>query len=222
MIKLKAKQKTSKKPEEIRKEDKIPGIIYGPEIENQGIEMELKDFEKVYEEAGESSLINLEIDGKKEDFLVLVHDVQYGPLSGRPTHVDFYQPLLKQETEVTIPIVLEGKSPAVKNLDATLVKNISEIDVKALPRNLPQEIKVNVKSLQEFGDVIKVKDLPVPSGVTIDRDPEDIVISVSEPERLEEEEEEEEVPLGEVLKGEEERPAPEGIQEETPPQPQEK
>lgn len=216
MIKFKAKKRSSKKSKEIRMQERIPAVLYGPGIDNRELEIDLKEFEKVYDEAGESSLISLNLEGEKEDFLVLIHDIQYGPLSGKPMHVDFYQPLLKEKTEVTIPIVLEGRSPAVRDLGGTLVKNISEIEIKALPRNLPSEIKVNVKSLETMDDVVRVKDLSVPSGVDVMRDPEDIVISVSTPEELEEEEEEEAPLMKEEVLGEEEKMPPE--EEPQPPE----
>lgn len=213
MIKLKAKKRTDKNAQDIRTQGIIPAVLYGPEVENLNLQVNLKEFNKVYKKAGESTLISLDIEGLKKEFLVLVHDIQFGSLGEDPIHVDFYQPLLKEETEVEVPIVLEGKSPAVKNLNATLVKNISEIEVKALPRNLPKEIKVNVKGLENFDDMILVKDLQVPEGVKVLREPEEILITVSAPEKLEEEEEEkEEVPLaGEGLKPEiEEKKSPAG------------
>ncbi len=181
------RKKVKKGTKSLRKEKSIPAVLYGPEIkENLNLKVQLKDFESVLKKAGESSLVSLKVKDKKEEVLVLIHDVQYGPLSGKPTHVDFYQPLLKEETEVTVPIVLEGIAPAVKNMEGTLVQNISEIEVKALPQKLPQDVKVNIKKLETFDDVILVGDLEVPEGVKILRDPEEILISVSPPEKVEE------------------------------------
>ena len=147
--------------------------------------MDEKHFEKIYKEAGESSLISLEIENKK--FLVLIHEVQLDSLSGKPIHVDFYQPSLEEEVEVTVPLVFEGESLAVKDLGGTMVKNISEIEVKALPQNLPHEIKLNIDKLKTFDDNILIKDLVLSKGVKILRDSKDIIVSVFPPEKVEEE-----------------------------------
>ena len=171
----------------VREKGFIPAVLYGPKIKNLNLEVDLKEFEKIYQEAGESSLINLEVKGKGEKFLVLIHDIQFDPLTGKPIHVDLYQPSLKEEIEVAIPIITTGESAAVKNLDGTLVRNITEIKIKALPQDLPKEIKVNIEKLKTFEDYILINDLQLPEGVKILRDSNEILISVSPPEKIEEE-----------------------------------
>lgn len=187
MLSLSAKiRKTiGKKAKIFRRKGFLPAVLYGPRIKNLNLTINLKDFEKVYQEAGESSLVSLNVDKKK--FLVLIHQVQFDPLSEKPIHVDFYQPRLEEEVQVTIPIIFEGEAPAVKELGGTLVKNISEIEVKALPQKLPHEIRVDVLQLKSFEDNILIKDLKLPEGVKILKDPKEIVVSVSPPEKVEEE-----------------------------------
>lgn len=201
MLSLSAKIRKDfgKKVKTLRKKGIVPGVLYGPKIkEAQPLELDEKEFGKVYQEAGESSLISLEIAGpkgkqasygagKKEKYLVLIHEVARDPLTEKPIHVDFYQPSLEEEVEVEIPLIFEGEAPAVKELGGTLVKNISELEVKALPQNLPHEIKVDIGSLKTFEDHILVKDLKLPEGVKILKDPEEIVASVSPLEKVEEE-----------------------------------
>ena len=172
---------------DLRKKDILPAVLYGPEIENLNLELDSKEFDKVYKEAGESSLVSLNVKGQKEKFLVLIHAVQLAPVSGKPIHIDLYQPALKEEVEVAVPIIIEGKSLAVKNLEGTLVKHLLDIEVRALPQKLPKEIKVNVGKLKTFDDYILIKDLQLPEGVKVKRDPEEILISVSPPEKIEEE-----------------------------------
>jgi len=174
-----------KKVKARRKRDILPGILYGPKIKTLALEIDCKEFAKVYQEAGESSLISLEIERKKTP--VLIHEVARDPLTAKPIHVDFYQPRLEEEVEVTVPIIFEGEALAVKDLGGTLVKNISEVKVKGLAQNLPREIKVNIESLKNFEDNILIKDLPVPEGVKILGNPEEIVASVSPAEKVEEE-----------------------------------
>jgi len=174
-----------KKVKRLRKEGKIPAVLYGPDIENKNIEVELKEFQKIYEEAGESTLIDLDVEGEK--YSVLIHDVSFHPIKNEPIHVDFYQPSLEEEVHATVPLIFEGESKAVKELGGTLVKNIQEVEVKALPQNLPKEIKVNIEKLETFEDSILISDLKVGEGVKILRDPNERVAWVSPPEKVEEE-----------------------------------
>jgi len=186
-LSAKIRKELGKKVKNLRKKELIPAVLYGPKIKNLNLEVDFKDFEKIYKEAGESSLISIEIEGQKKKFLVLIHDIQFDSLTGKPIHVDFYQPRLEEEVEVTVPIIFEGEAPAVKELGGTLVKDISEIEVKAKPQNLPHEIKVNIESLKTFEDNIKISNLKIPEGVKILKDLEEIVASVSPPEKVEEE-----------------------------------
>lgn len=187
MISLDAKirKELKKKVKNLREKEILPSVLYGPGLENLNLELDLKEFKKVYETAGESSLIELIVDKKK--FLVLIHALELDVLSQEPVHVDFYQPKLDEKITVTVPLVFEGEAPAVKELSGTLVRNIQEVEVKALPQNLPHEIKINVEGLKTFEDNIQVKDLPLPQGVEIAREPQDIVAFVAPPEKVEEE-----------------------------------
>lgn len=188
MLSLSAKirKEVGKKTEALRKKGLLPAVLYGPEIKSAlPLELDYKSFEKAYNVAGESSLISLEVNGKK--FLVLIHDLKRNPLEEKLIHVDFYQPRLEEEVEVTVPIAFAGEPIAVKELGGTLVKNISELEVKALPQKLPHEIKADIESLKTFEDHVLVRDLKLPEGVKILKDPEEIVAFVSPLEKVEEE-----------------------------------
>jgi len=176
-----------KKVKTLREKGVLPVVLYGPKIKNENLEVSLKEFEKILNEAGESTLISLETEGKKEKNLVLIHEIKFDPVSSRPTHADFYQPILTEEIQVKIPLIIEGEAPAVKNLGGTLVKNISEIEVRALPQHLPKEIKINVGGLETFEDNVLIKDLVLSEGVKILRSPEEIIAHVAQPEKVEEE-----------------------------------
>jgi large subunit ribosomal protein L25 len=183
----KIRKEIGKKVKNLRKKDVLPAILYGHKTKNLALEISLKDFEKVYKEAGESSLITLDIEGKKEKPPVLIHEVVKDSMTAKPTHVDFYQPILEEEIGAKVILVFEGEAPAVKELGGTLVKNFSEIEVKALPQNLPKEIKVNVGMLKTFEDNIFVRDIQLPSGVKVQKHPDEIVALVTPPEKVEEE-----------------------------------
>lgn len=190
-LKAKIRKDLGKKTKALRKNGVLPAIFYGPKMTSgRGkkalpLEINLKEFEKIYQQAGESTLISLEVEDQKT--LVLIHEVQRDPITSKPIHVDFYQPILEKEITAKVPLVFEGLSPAVKDLGGTLVKDISEVEVRALPQNLPKEIKVMVESLKTFEDNIKISDLKTPEGVRILKKPEEIVASVSPLEKVEEE-----------------------------------
>ena len=201
----KIRKEVGKKVKSLRQQGILPAVLYGHKIKNLNLEVDSKEFEKIYSKAGESSLItlviakgkdeaeaeasslSLNVEEKKQKFLILIHDIQFDPLTEKPIHIDFYQPELKEEVEVTVPLIFEGEAPAVKNLGGTLIKEISEIEVKAKSQNLPHEIKVDIGSLKTFEDNIKISDLKVPEGVKILKGPEEIVVSISRPEKVEEE-----------------------------------
>ncbi len=174
-----------KKVKNLRKKGIAPAVLYGPKTESLSLETNLKEFEKIYAAAGGSSLVSLTVGSK--NFLVLIHAIEIDAISQKPIHVDFYQPRLDEEIAANIPLVFEGESLAVKDLGGTLVKNIHEVQVKALPQNLPHEIKVNIEKLKTLQDVVLIKDLILPQGVKIIRDQQEIVASVVLPEKVEEE-----------------------------------
>jgi len=189
MISLSAKirKETGREVMALLNAGKIPAVVYGPGEKNASIEVDAQEFKKVLHEAGESSLVELNVEGEKEKRLVLIHEIQRNTVEDTFIHVDFFQADLKEETEAEVPLIFEGESSAVKDLGGTLVKNMSEVEVKALPQNLPHEIKVSIESLKTFEDRILIKDLILPKDVKITANPEEIVASVLAQENVEEE-----------------------------------
>lgn len=189
MISLKAKirKETGRKTSVLKDSGRIPGVVYGHKINNVLVDVDYKEFEKVLGESGESSLVELDIEGDKEKRPVLVHELQEDKVTDKFIHIDFFQTSLTEEVEVEVSLVFEGVSLAVKDLGGTLVKAISELEVKALPQNLPHEIKVSIDGLNTFEDHILVKDLILPKGVRALLKPDEIVVSVIEPTKVEEE-----------------------------------
>ena len=187
-LRVEKREEVGKKAKKLRREGILPAVLYGPKVKNLNLKVSLREFERAYREAGEGSLISLEVEGEKEKFSVLIHEVQLDPLTDKPIHIDFYQPLVGEEIETTVPLVFEGVAPAVKNLGGTLIKSFSEIEVKAKPRDIPREIKVDVSKLETFEDVIKISDLLVTKEVKVLREGDEIVAQVLPPEEVEEEE----------------------------------
>jgi len=192
IIKAKIRNKSKEKNNPLRKNSFIPAVLYGEGIKNISLKINVKDFEEAYKEAGESSLITLEVDDKK--FSVLIHQIARGPIEGEFLHIDFYHPSTKKKVQANIPLIFEGEAPAIKELSGILEKQFYELEVKGLAKDLPREIIVNVNGLKTFEDKILIKDLKIPEGVTILKDGEEIVAHIAQPRDIEKELAEEEKP----------------------------
>ena len=170
---------TGKKADKLRSQDLIPAVMYGNKIASQNISVSYNEFKKVYSKAGESALVQLEVEGKKLN--VLIHDIQLAPMSGRVSHVDFFQVNMKEEVETEIPLEFIGEAPAVKALGGVLIKNMDEISVKCLPADLPEKYVIDISTLATFDDVIAVKDLKISDKIEILLDAETVIALVSAP-----------------------------------------
>lgn len=149
----------------LRSKGFIPAVFYGRKEKSTPCVFHLGEFKKVLKSAGESTVITIELPKSKVN--ALVQDVQVDPIYGQPIHVDFYVIEKGQEVSVAIPLDFQGVSVAVKDLGATLVKVLHEVEVKALPENLPHNIVVDISSLKTADAQITAGDLVLPKGVTL-------------------------------------------------------
>jgi large subunit ribosomal protein L25 len=186
VLNAKIRKDFGEKIKKLRKKGILPAILYGPKIKSLPLEIDLKSFEKIFKEVGETEFITLKIEGKKRNYHVLIKEIQRDPLTQDPIHVDFYQPQLKKKISTIVPLSFVGESFAVKELRGTLVKNFSEVEIRSFPKDIPKEIEVDISKLKTFEDKILVEDLKLPKGVEILRDKKDIVAFVSPPEKIEE------------------------------------
>ena len=165
-LNAKGREIIGKKVASVRAEGLIPAVVYGRTTEPRSISVPYNVFEKTYRQAGESTLIDLVIDGVGT-IKTLIQDVQRDAVSDRMTHIDFYAVTMTEKLTAQIPLKFVGVAPAVKELGGTLVKNISEVEVRCLPGDLVHEIEVSLDSLKTFEDTITIADISVPSGVEI-------------------------------------------------------
>lgn len=167
---------TSENVETLRKGGFVPAVFYGPKQTATSIKFKATDFIKVYREAGESTIITLT--GAGEDQEALVKDIAVDPVKGSVQHVDFYVVEKGKKVEVTVPLVFVGEAPAERELHGTLVKVMHEVDVEAMPKDLPHEIEVSIESLVDFDAQIHAGDIVMPAGVTLITDAEEVVALV--------------------------------------------
>jgi large subunit ribosomal protein L25 len=189
-IKLNAKKRkiVGRKVKNLRKQGFIPAVLYGKDQKPILIELDKKDFEKIYEMAGSSSLVDLKIDDNQE-IKVLVQDTQYDPVIGDIMHADFYAIKMDEKITTQIPIKFIGISPAVKDLEGNFIANYDEIEVECLPADLIPEINVDISVLKTFEDQVKVSELNIPQAIKVLVDQDEVVALVNPP-RSEEELEE--------------------------------
>lgn len=196
---------TGRKVKILRRQGILPANLYGNKLPSINLSLASLEFEKLFRKAGETSLIDLTITGDKSVHPVLIASVQYHPVTDRLSHIDFRQVDLTEKVTADIPLKIIGESLAVKNKGAVLVTVINEIEVEALPADLPDRIQVDISSLIEFNDAIHVKDLKFPKGVKVQIELDAVVITVQEPK-----EEKEETPASTAEAGAEAVPA-EGV-----------
>lgn len=176
---------TGKKVKSIREKGELPAVLYGQGKKATNLSVNRKEFIKIYSKAGGSSLVDLAVD-QKTPVKILIHQPQMDPVLDEPLHVDFYQIRMDEEITTKIPLKFIGVAPAVKELEGNLITNKEDIEVKCLPANLVPQIEVDISSLKTFENQIRIKDLKIPSTLTVLDNPEDTVALVNPP-RSEEE-----------------------------------
>lgn len=185
-----------KKVKNLRAEGLLPAVVYGEKIPTQPITVSESDFEKVYAASGESAVIQLSIAG--QPYNVLIHNIEYDPIKGKPIHADFYAVRMDKELRARVALHFTGESPAVKNLNGILIRVMQEIEIEALPQNLPPFLNVDVSPLIELGSKILVRDLQLPEGVTATAHADDVVVIIEAPRTEEELKQLEEAPTAEI------------------------
>jgi large subunit ribosomal protein L25 len=193
-------------PDAIRAQELVPAIYYGSGKDAVSITVPLKEFTKALKEAGESTTISLQLGGEKIN--TLIHDIQRDPLSGLPIHIDFLVIDMNKEIEVAVPIEFTGLAAAEKNGLGTLVKVMYDVQVKALPANLPHSVTVDVTGLATLDDQIHAKDIALGDKVELITNPDEVVALVTP--FVEEKEEPTTIDLSLIeveKKGKEEEPA---------------
>lgn len=194
---IKAQDRTilGRKVKSLRQQGILPSTLYGNKIESRSIQFDKKELIRIYKECGESALIELHLGQNKMP--ILFKNAQYDPLSSDLIHVDCYQVNLKEKIIAQIPIHIIGESEAVK-AGNVLVQALNEIEVEALPADLPENITVDISILTEVEQMILVKDIVVDrSKVEIKTNEDQMIVKIEEP-RVEEEPAVETVAPGDV------------------------
>lgn len=181
MTQIKATIRTKEKSaNKLRTIGLVPAVVYSKGQPAASLAVNYIQLEKLYEQAGESSLIDLVLDNGQSK-KVLIHDVQREPLKGKIIHADFYEVDLKEKLTAPVEIELVGEAPIVKSDGGVIIKHLNEVQIECLPGDLLSKIEVDISGLDSFDKAIHVKDLPVPANVKILDAPEEVVVNVSKP-----------------------------------------
>lgn len=185
-VRLVAEPRTERgrKTNALRSAGQVPAVMYGHGTEPTNVVVDRNAFLKVFEQTGESVVFDLEVNGQIHP--VLVSEIQRDPLTDFIVNADFRRIDMTKKIQAKIPLNFVGTAPAVKELGGTLIHSLEELEVLSLPGALVHEITVDIAALATFDDVIRVKDIVVPEGITVQTDLELAVASVQPP-RSEEE-----------------------------------
>lgn len=176
-LKVEKRKVLGKQVKKLRRDGIVPGNVYGKSIKSEAVQTALKEFTNVYSKAGETGLVDLELAGKA--IPVLIHNV-HKDFRGNVLHADFFQVNLKEKVKTMVPLEIAGEPKAVTDKIGLLMNILSEVEVEALPEELPEKIDVNVEHLANIDDQITVADLKVSSGVEILTDPSQVVSKIGE------------------------------------------
>ncbi len=168
---------TGKQVRQLRREGKLPAVIYGHKIDPKSITLDLRDATKVLSSVSSSSLVTVVLEGKEYPSLVRERQIDF--ILRTLKHIDFQAVSLTEKIRTFVTIRFEGESPALKDQDAMLSSGISSIEIEAYPQDLPEGFTVDISKLKEIGDSLFVKDIVVPENVEVLSNPEELVVIVS-------------------------------------------
>jgi large subunit ribosomal protein L25 len=180
-ITLKATKReiTGKQVNKLRRQGKLPAVIYGHQIESAPIVLDAVTALPKLSHITSSTTVTISLDGK--EYPAIVRQKQRDPIKKFLTHIDFQVISLTEKMRAKIIVELSGTAPAEKAVNAIILSSLTEIEVESLPQNLPERLLIDISGLAEIGDAIRVKDISELAGVTILTDPEEVIVTATAP-----------------------------------------
>lgn len=177
MVTLSVTPRGDKTNDEIRAAGAVPAVFYGPKEAATSIVIDAQQLERVWKEAGETTIVRIAGAGDEKD--ALFKDVQFHPVTGRMLHADFYVIEKGKKVHLNVPLEFVGVSPAEK-AGFILVKAVHELEIEVAPADLPHHLPVDISALAALGDHLLAKDIKLPASASLKIDPEEIIVSVTE------------------------------------------
>jgi len=202
-LKAETRKIHGRKVKQLRRQGIIPANLYGKKVKSKSIQINEKEFKKVFDQAGETSIVYLQIGSSKTPHAVLINNIHLHPVSDTYLHIDFRQVDLTQKVKVSVPVEFKGESSAITE-GAVLVQQFNELEVEALPTNLPEAIIFDLSQLKSVGDSLKLSDAQGAKDIDFELEDDTVIALVQEAK------EEEPLPTPEEEETAEGEQAPEG------------
>ena len=169
-----------KKNRFLRRQGITPVHLFGHNIESQALQCDTLQLKQIIAHAGMTRLISLKIDSEKQPKSVFIREIQKNAVSNQLFHVDFYQVKKGEKIAFNVPIILVGESPAMKGKGRMLTHGITSLSIECLPDHVPPQIEVDISLLEEVEQTIHVKDIVLDPDITVNADPEQLVVKITE------------------------------------------
>ncbi len=182
---LKAKRRTvlGKGVKTLRRQNITPLHLFGHGVESLALQSDTASVEKSLRQAGETKLVSLTVENERRPRPVLVRRIERDTMSGKLLHVDLYQVEMSEKVTVEVPIVLVGDARNLLVKGSTLMQQLDSLTVESLPDKIPDNIRIDIASLAEPGQALRVKDIKLDAGIDVTNDAEQIVaVVVARPE----------------------------------------
>ncbi len=169
---------TGKQVKHLRRDGILPANIFGRGMKSMSVQLPLRDFQAIYKKVHETGLVDLMVGGEK--YPILIQNVHFHPISYTPLHADFFKVNLKEKVKATVPIIAIGEPKAVTDKIGVLLQPLSEVEVEALPADLPEHFEINIEGLAQIGDSFTIADLTLPADVEITAEPTEMIFRIDE------------------------------------------
>jgi len=169
-----------KKTRFLRRQGITPVHLFGHNLDSRALQCDTAQLQQLIAQAGMTKLINLEIENEKQPKSVFIREIQRHPGTGALLHVDFYQVRKREKIKAEVPIVLTGEAPAMKLKGRSLMQTLNSLSIECLPDKIPPQVEVDLSSLEEADQAIHVRDITLGSGITINTDPDQLVVKITE------------------------------------------
>jgi len=177
VLKASHRSVTGKKVGVLRRQGKLPGVLYGHHIDPTPIEMDLREATRYLSGLSGSALVQVEVDGTP--YSALVRERQRDFIRGTYLHVDFQAVSLTEKLRTRVAVELTGLSPAVKDFNGFVVNGLNDLEVECFPQDLPERIIVDVSKLVKIGDGIYVRNIVVSDKVALLDSPDEMIALVT-------------------------------------------
>lgn len=177
---------TGKKVKNLRKQGILPVNLYGKKVKSQSLQVPVIEFSKLYKEAGNTGLIEVTVKGDSKPHSSLIENVQIHPILDTVLHADFHEVSLTEKLTVAVPITLTGTSPIAEKHQGVLLQLMDEIEIEALPTDIPEEIVIDISGLDEIGKEITTAAIKESKTFKLVNEEDEVIVRINPLEKEEE------------------------------------